>query len=75
MALVWTGPFKAYGRNWNYDNADYVAEFAVNGGATSFNLLAGQALPVTVFFGNGGGPGAANYIVTTPNAGALGFER
>lgn len=68
VGLVWTGPNKAYGTLWNYDNADYVNECCGQPpSTTSVTLAAGEAYPVTIFFANEGGPGQSSFDITTPD--------
>ena len=62
---VWVG-LKAYGSNWNYGNADYVAEFP-SGGSVSVTLADGEAVPINIYFENGGGQGDTAYDIVTPD--------
>ena len=67
QALAWIGT-KAYGAGWNYNNADYVGtDLPTTGASTSFTLAAGEAVPINLYYGNGGGPGRAVFTVYGPD--------
>ncbi|KAL6722210.1 hypothetical protein ACLMJK_001317 [Lecanora helva] len=67
-ALAWIGPTKAYGNNWNYGNADYVAHFLQQYSTrTSFEAAAGEAIPITLFYTNVDGPGSSSFFINTPD--------
>ncbi|KAJ9614078.1 hypothetical protein H2200_002214 [Cladophialophora chaetospira] len=63
-AAIWSGN-NAYGNNWNPNNYDYLALFGQTKTAT-YTLLANDALPLTIFFANIGGPGTADFVITSP---------
>ena len=65
VGLAWAG-VKTLGNDWNYGNADYVAEHP-GGGSVTITLVAGEALPVTFFWANVGGPGQSAFSVITPD--------
>ena len=64
--LVWLGPSKAYGTLWDYNNADYVCYYP-NSASTTVELAAGELYPLTIMYGNGGGPGRSDFEITTPD--------
>lgn len=67
VTLIWLGPNKAYGTQWNYDNRDLLNECCTAASTTSVTLAAGEAYPLTIFYANTGGQGSTNYNIITPD--------
>lgn len=68
ISLAWLGPNKAYGTEWNYDNRDFLNECCTGiPSTTSVTLAAGEAYPMTLFFGNANGPGSTDFNIITPD--------
>ena len=64
LGLVWVGPQKAYENLWFYLNADYVAK-PNNFRSYSVVLVAGEAVPITIYYTNLGGSGQADFSIVT----------
>ena len=61
---MWNGD-KAYGNNWNAQNADYIASYP-GSGQVSLTLLANEARPVTFMVLNGAITTGTDFVVTNP---------
>ena len=51
---------------WSVTNANYQAHYPTTGAATLV-LQAGELVPVSILWGNAGGPGALTFDITTPD--------